>query len=246
MSIQRKWWIRTAHEINLFDTPIPFSYTIIKSEEFKTVKGKTVENYIEDKKRGRWWILTIVIVVILAAIVFGGFLVWNSLRTKDTNILTKGKIEPEKPAELPRMANQPPKKEAPEPITPSYAPDAPLLEQVREAMRKGIDPDGALAMAKTLPDKPERADAAFILLEYAAEAQNGEAALEVARYFDPTYAGDNGTIVKDPEVAYDWYQLALSEGLFEAEIHISNLKQWVTKQADDGSYQARELLKEWQ
>jgi len=205
-----------------------------------------VENYIDDKKRGRWWILTIVIVVILAAIVFGGFLVWNSLRTKDTNILTKGKIETEKPAELPRMANQPPKKEAPEPITPSYTPDAPLLEQVREAMRKGIDPDGALAMAKTLPDKPERADAAFILLEYAAEAQNGEAALEVARYFDPTYAGDSGTIVKDPEVAYDWYQLALSEGLFEAEIHISNLKQWVTKQAEDGSYQARELLKQWQ
>jgi hypothetical protein len=205
-----------------------------------------VENYIEDKKRGRWLILTIVIVVILAAIVFGGFLVWNSLRTKDTNILTKGKIEPEKPAELPRMANQPPKKEVPEPITPSYTPDAPLLEQVREAMRKGIDPDGALAMAKTLPDKPERADAAFILLEYAAEAQNGEAALEVARYFDPTYAGDSGTIVKDPEVAYDWYQLALSEGLFEAEIHISDLKQWVQKQADDGSYKARELLKEWQ
>ncbi|MGD1973003.1 MAG: hypothetical protein PVH37_05840 [Desulfobacterales bacterium] len=205
-----------------------------------------MENYIEDKKRGRWLILTIVIVVILAAIVFGGFLVWNSLRTKDTNILTKGKIEPEKPAELPRMANQPPKKEVPEPITPSYTPDAPLLEQVREAMRKGIDPDGALAMAKTLPDKPERADAAFILLEYAAEAQNGEAALEVARYFDPTYAGDSGTIVKDPEVAYDWYQLALSEGLFEAEIHISDLKQWVQKQADDGSYKARELLKEWQ
>jgi hypothetical protein len=205
-----------------------------------------VENYIEDKKRGRWLILTIVIVVILAAIVFGGFLVWNSLRTKDTNILTKGKIEPEKPAELPRMANQPPKKEVPEPITPSYTPDAPLLEQVREAMRKGIDPDGALAMAKTLPDKPERADDAFILLEYAAEAQNGEAALEVARYFDPTYAGDSGTIVKDPEVAYDWYQLALSEGLFEAEIHISDLKQWVQKKADDGSYKARELLKEWQ
>ena len=68
-----------------------------------------MDNYIEDKKRGRWWILTIAIVVILAAIVFGGFLVWNSLRTKDTNILTTGKIEPEKPAELPRMANQPPK-----------------------------------------------------------------------------------------------------------------------------------------
>jgi TPR repeat protein len=143
------------------------------------------------------------------------------------------------------MANQPPKIKEPEPVLPSYAPDAPLLEQVREAMRKGIDPDSALAMAKSLPDKPERADAAFILLEYAAEAENGEAALEVARYFDPTYAGDSGTIVKDPEVAYDWYQLALSQGLVEADIHISNLKQWVTKQAAEGSYKARELLKNW-
>ena len=204
-----------------------------------------METYLENKKRGRWWIVA-TIVLILAVIFLGGILLWNSLRTDDGKILTKGKIEEEKPPELPRMANLPPKAKEPEPITPSYAPDAPLLEQVREAMRKGIDPDGALAMAKTLPDKPERADAAFILLEYAAEAKNGEAALEVARYFDPTYAGDSGTIVKDPEVAYDWYQLALSEGLFEAEIHITNLKKWVTKQGEEGSYKARELLKEWQ
>jgi TPR repeat protein len=113
-------------------------------------------------------------------------------------------------------------------------------------MRKGIDPGSALAMAKSLPDKPERADAAFILLEYAAEAEIGEAALEVGRYFDPTYAGDSGTIVKDPEVAYDWYQLALSQGLLEADIHLSNLKQYVTKKAAEGSYKARELLKNWQ
>ena len=204
-----------------------------------------METYLDNKKRGRWWTVAI-IAIIIAVIFLGGILLWNSLRTDDGKILTKGKIEEEKPPELPRMANLPPKVKEPEPITPSYAPDAPLLEQVREAMRKGIDPDGALAMAKTLPDKPERADAAFILLEYAAEAKNGEAALEVARYFDPTYAGDSGTIVKDPEVAYDWYQLALSEGMFEAEIHITNLKNWVTKQADEGSYKARELLKAWQ
>jgi TPR repeat protein len=175
-------------------------------------------------------------------------LVWNSVRTENAENQAKGKIEGEveKPPELPRMANQPPKIKALEPITPSYAPDAPLLEQVREAMRKGIDPDSALAMAKSLPDKPERADAAFILLEYAAEAENGEAALEVGRYFDPTYAGDSGTIVKDPEVAYDWYQLALSQGLLEADIHLSNLRQLVTKQAAEGSYKARELLKTWQ
>ena len=207
-----------------------------------------METYIDNKNRERWWIITIIVVIGLAVIVFGGYLVWNSLRTEDAKTQAREKIEGEvdKPPVLPRMANQPPKIREPEPITPSYAPDAPLLEQVRASMRKGIDPDSALAMAKSLPDKPERADAAFILLEYAAEAENGEAALEVARYFDPTYAGDSGTIVKDPEVAYDWYQLALSQGFTEADIHITNLKQWVTKQAAEGSYQARQLLKSWQ
>ena len=207
-----------------------------------------MENYPNSKNRGRWWLITIIVVLGLAVIVMGGYLVWTSVRTEDTKIPAIGKIEGEgeKPPELPRMANQPPKIKVPEPITPSYAPDAPLLEQVREAMRKGIDPASALAMAKSLPDQPERADAAFILLEYAAEAENGEAALEVGRYFDPTYAGDSGTIVKDPEVAHDWYQLALSQGLFEADIHLSNLKQWVTKQAAEGSYKERQLLKNWQ
>ena len=241
-----KCCIQGARETNLFDTSIPFSYTIIKNEEFKTVKGKPVENYLNNKNRERWWIITIIIVLGVAVIVFGGILVWNSVRVDNNKIQGKIDVEVEKPPELPRMANQPPKIKAPEPITPSYAPDAPLLEQVREAMRKGIDPDSALAMSKTLPDKPERADAAFILLEYAAEAENGEAALEVARYFDPTFAGDSGTIVKDPEVAYDWYQLALTQGLNEADIHISNLRQYVKKQADEGSYKARELLRSWQ
>ena len=207
-----------------------------------------METYLNNKNRKRWWIILLIVVLGLAVIVLGGCLVWISVHTKNAKIPAKEKIEGEveKPPELPRMANQPPKIKALEPITPSYAPDAPLLEQVREAMRKGIDPDSALAMAKSLPDKPERADAAFILLEYAAEAENGEAALEVGRYFDPTYAGDSGTIVKDPEVAYDWYRLALSKGLLEADIHLSNLKQLVTKQAAEGSYKARELLKIWQ
>ena len=208
-----------------------------------------METYINNRKsRGRWWILLIGVIVGLAAIVVGGYLVWNSIRPATTPEKADRKVEmePEKPRELPRMANQPPKIKEPEPITPSYAPDAPLLEQVREAMRNGIDPEGALAMAKSLPDKPERADAAFILLEYAAEAEIGEAALEVGRYFDPTYAGDSGTIVKDPETAYDWYQLALSKGLDEAGIHLTNLKQWVAKRAAEGSYNDRELLRNWQ
>ena len=143
------------------------------------------------------------------------------------------------------MANKPSPKKEPKPVTPPYSSVAPLLEQVREALREGINPDGAVALAKSLPNKPEKGDAAFILLEYAAEAGNAEAALEVGRYFDPTFKGESGTILKDPYSAYEWYQLAFSKGQQEAQNHLSDLRQWVEKQAAQGSKQARELLNSW-
>jgi hypothetical protein len=198
-----------------------------------------VEYNIDDEgPRTRWWILITVAAVI--TVVVGGYFTWRGSRQA---VPTKEMAEPTK---LPRMANLPPKKEAPKPAPPSYSTDAPLLEQVREAMRKGIDPEDAVVLAKSLPQKPERADAAFILLEYAAEAGHAEAALIVARYFDPTSTDDSGTIIKDPEVAYEWYQAALSAGQLEAQNHLSDLRQWVQKEAAKGSREAREVLTNWQ
>ena len=195
-------------------------------------------NFGEHDSRTRWWIpITAVIVIILVA---GGYFAW---RVSRQDVPVKEKDEP---TQLPRMANLPPKKEAPKPAPPPYSSDAPLIEQVREAMRKGINPEDAVALAKSLPDKPERADAAFILLEYAAEAGHAEAALMVARYFDPTYTQDSGTIIKDPAAAYEWYQAALSGGRPEAQNHLSDLRQWVQKEAAKGSREAREVLTNWQ
>ena len=196
-------------------------------------------NYLEDNgPRTRWWIpITAVIVMML---IVGGYLIW---RPSKPEAPIKEKAEP---AELPRMANLPPKKELPKPVPPPYSSDAPLLERVREAMRKGIDPEAAVALAKSLPDKPERADAAFILLEYAAEAGHAEAALMVARYFDPTQTEDSGTIIKDAAVAYEWYQQALSGGQQQAQKHLPDLKLWVENESLRGSAEARELLKNWQ
>lgn len=178
--------------------------------------------------------------VVMVVIIVGGYIAWRAMRG---DVSTK---EAPKPIKLPRMANLPPKKEAPKPVPPPYTPDAPLLEQVRAVMRKGTDPVSAVALAKSLPDKPERADAAFILLEYAAEAGHAEAALIVGRYFDPTYTGDSGTIIKDPEAAYEWYQVALSGGKVQAQNHLSDLKRWVEEEAAQGSIKARELLSNWQ
>jgi TPR repeat protein len=198
-----------------------------------------VENYFDEyEPRKRWWILVTAVIVIF--VIAGGYLAWRLSRME---VPAKNQTESTK---LPRMANLPPKKEALKPVQPSYSPDAPLLEQVRAAMRNGIDPESAVAMAKSLPDRPERADAAFILWEYAAEAGHAEAALIVARYFDPTDTGDCGTIIKDPEAAYGWYQAALSAGQSEAKNHFSDFKQWLENEAAQGSFEAREILKSWQ
>lgn len=195
-------------------------------------------NFGEHEPRTRWWILiTAVVVIVLIA---GGYFAWRISR-QDVPVKEK-----DEPIQLPRMANLPPKKETPKPAPPPYSSDAPLLEQVRAAMRKGIDPEAAVALAKSLPDEPERADAAFILLEYAAEAEHAEAALMVARYFDPTDTQDSGTIIKDPAAAFEWYQAALSGGQQQAENHLTGLKQWLENEALQGSAEARELLKNWQ
>jgi TPR repeat protein len=169
-------------------------------------------NFDDEEPRTRWWIPITVAIVITVAV--GGYFAWRVSRQA---VPTQETAEP---TTLPRMANLPPKKEAPKPVPPPYSPDAPLLEQ--------------------------GADAAFILLEYAAEAGHAEAALIVARYFDPTSRDDSGTIIKDPAAAYEWYQMALSGGLPEAQNHLSDLRQWVQKEAAQGSREAREVLTNWQ
>jgi hypothetical protein len=195
-------------------------------------------NFDDQEPQRRWWILITAVSVII--VIACGYFIWRVSRHA---VPTQETAEP---TTLPRMANLPPKKEAPKPVPPPYSPDAPLLEQVRDTMRKGIDPEDAVALAKSLPQKPERADAAFILLEYAAEAGHADAALIVARYFDPTSTDDSGTIIKDPAAAYEWYQMALSAGLPQAQNHLSDLRQWVQKEAAQGSREAREVLTNWQ
>jgi len=192
------------------------------------------------KSRERLWIVVISGIVGLVILVVAGYLVWKFFQPEAVKTPAA-----EKP-ELPRMANLPPKQEAiPPPPPPSYTPDAPALEEVRQALREGITPEAALAMAKALPESPERADAAFLLLEFAADSGLAEAALAVARYYDPTNKESSGTIRKNPETAYGWYRQALTGGQEKAKPHLAQLRQWVEAQAKEGSYEARELLNTW-
>lgn len=193
-----------------------------------------------EKSPERLWIVVISGIVGLVVLVVAGYLVWQSFQVDEV----KPK-EAQKP-ELPRMANLPPKKEAIlPPPPPSYTPDAPVLEKARKALREGITPEAALALAKALPESPERRDAAFLLLEFAADSGNAEAALAVARYYDPTDKAPSGTIRKNPETAYGWYTEALAGGQESAKTRRAQLRSWVEEQANQGSYEARELLNDW-
>lgn len=194
------------------------------------------------KSRERSWILIISGFIGMVVLFVAGYLIWSSFQKDD---LAKPRAVDEK-RELPRMANLPPKTEAiPPPPPPTYKPDAPVLEKARKALRDGITPAEALDMAQSLPESPERADAAFLLLEYAADSGIADAALAVARYYDPTDTAPSGTIRKNPETAYNWYTDALAGGQKNAGTRLAQLRSWVEGQANQGSAEARELLNSW-
>jgi len=168
--------------------------------------------------------------------------------SRESGPVVKQQPEENTKTQLPRMANLPAQKitiTPPAPPPPSYPVDAPVLEQARKALSEDISPEKALSLAKSLPESAEQADAAFLLLEYAAENDNSEAALIVARYYDPTDNMPSGTIRKNPESAYEWYQEALAGGQEEARSQLASLRQWVEERANKGSHEASQLLKNW-
>ena len=192
-------------------------------------------------RRKRGWLLTFLVIGgLLCGLIAGYYLL--SPRTRQS---PGPGLQPEdKP--LPRMANLPPKSETRPPLPePDYPPTAPVLEQARRALAGGIAPADAVALADALPDAPERADAAFLLLEYAAENGHADAAFNVARYYDPDDDLPSGTIRKDEASAYDWYRTSLENGRTEAAGGMEKIRARIQSRADDGDWQAEQLLKSW-
>lgn len=177
-------------------------------------------------------VLGIVIIVVLALWIFQD-------KTPEPQPLPQ--VQPGEKT-LPRMANQPEKKVEQKPPPPTYAPDAPLLQKAREALASGISPEKAMEMARGLPDQPERHDAAFLLLEFAADGGNPNAALAVGEYYDPSNTTDTGTIRKNAVTAYEWYQTASDAGVAEARNRIDRLMKWAKNASGQGVKTAKELL----
>jgi len=195
-------------------------------------------NRMQNQMRRASFLWMAITAISLVAVIWAGYWLFKD-HGKET-------LPPAPSLPLPKMANLPRKKpEIKPPPKPTYAPDAPVLQQARQALREGIAPAEALAMATALPEKPERADAAFLLLEYAAESGNAEAAMAVGEYYDPSLDQPSGSIRKNPAHAFEWYQIALAGGHTEARNRLTNLRRWVVASAENGSADAQALLETW-
>ncbi|MDR2124707.1 MAG: hypothetical protein LBP38_06990 [Desulfovibrio sp.] len=105
------------------------------------------------------------------------------------------------------------------------------------------DPETSLILYRQLRTEENGADAAFLLVEDAAQKGVPEAMLLVAGYYDPLVAGDKGSIKSDAEEAFNWYAKAAQAGAAEAATRLAALKEHLTAEAAAGNRDAERLLK---
>jgi hypothetical protein len=119
------------------------------------------------------------------------------------------------------------------------------LAVAREHLSAGGEPGKSVEMATKMGTDPSSGDAAFLLIEDAAQKGHPEAMVRLARFYDPLDPAPTGSIHKDASQAYEWYDNARKAGRSESEGRLRDLRGWVEKAAASGSSDARELLARW-
>ena len=114
------------------------------------------------------------------------------------------------------------------------------LAAAREQLRGEARPEMSLARAGA-----EESDAAFLLLEDAAQKGNAEAMLLVGQFYDPVSSLPRGSIPVDMGQAKHWYEQARQKGQAEAAKALDALRVHVQTEADKGNAEARSLLQNW-
>lgn len=116
------------------------------------------------------------------------------------------------------------------------------LSRARAHLSTSADPAESVRIAKGLLADEGGADAAFLLAEDAAEKGDAEAMLLTGRFYDPTDKSPSGSIIKDAQQAFFWYQQASRAGRQEAAPRLEALRAWAESEAAKGSAEAREIL----
>lgn len=122
------------------------------------------------------------------------------------------------------------------------------LQQAREHLRGTADPATSLELARPLRTPKagnDESDAAFLLLEDAAQKGNAEAMFLVGQFYDPQSKLPRGSIPADMSQAKHWYDNAKSKGYAEADKALAALRRHVEGEAAKGNAEASLLLREW-
>lgn len=194
-----------------------------------------------------YWLLALFLVLFLAA----GILIWHFLlrsdKEADLTAEPPAKTSSETPAEAAKKTEPAPKEEPPAKEEPAPAPAKQLtpMEEARELLRRNAPPEEALALGRKLSEAPEGKDAAFLLLESAAEKGNSEAMFGLAVFYDPLDNAPKGSIKPDAEMAWFWYTKVEQAGgtkKAEASNRKQKLRAWLEDEIKKGSAEAQGIL----
>ena len=137
------------------------------------------------------------------------------------------------------------------PPPPPMAPQTPAPQQEAAAPQQtapaGTEkaPSAPAAVAPLQQARNDESDAAFLLLEDAAQKGNAEAMFLVGQFYDPQSKLPRGSIPADMSQAKHWYDNARSKGYAEADKALAALRRHVEGEAAKGNAEASLLLREW-
>lgn len=196
------------------------------------------------------------LLLLLVLLLAGGVLAYRYLAPEGEETATAPLPELPKP-DSPTPPAAPSAKATPDktPAAPAASPradaspaGAQALSEARTLLRRNAPPEETLAAGKALrtPDADARqSDAAFLLLEDAAQKGNAEAMFLVGRFYDPASELPRGSIPPDLSQAKNWYEAARDKGHAESAQALAALRAFAEQKARQGDEEARLLLQNW-
>ena len=146
-----------------------------------------------------------------------------------TRVLPKVDTTPEEtPAEVLKheAADLPPGTEAPVKYAPDDLKGTKGLQVARDALKRKVEPEAALSLARQLlaaSDDAKAQDGAFLIIDDLAKKGDAQALLLLGDFYSPAQP-QRGTIQKDAGIARDNYKKALAAGVAEAQQRMDMLR----------------------
>jgi TPR repeat protein len=119
-----------------------------------------------------------------------------------------------------------------------------ITEQQEEAAPDYV---GALDQARALKAEGKLADAQLLYF-FSARGGYAPAAFELAGMYDPTRFDPAASLMDEPDAfqAYKWYLAAQQGGIEEAAERLAALRTWAEAAAEEGDFEAEQLLLQWE